>query len=79
MPLAYGLPDVSCAGCGNEEVVYFTKEEGSGWKVFVECSGCGQDYGRAGLVKLADVGDRDEVDARAREMAQQRVAAAVVV
>ena len=60
----------TCPACGSS-LVYGTKEEASGWKVYYECNDrCGFER-MAGWVKLSDIEHRDEVDERAREMGER--------
>ncbi|UWG50704.1 hypothetical protein AArcCO_1397 [Halalkaliarchaeum sp. AArc-CO] len=60
----------TCPDCGSP-LVYGTKEEASGWKVYYECNDrCGFER-MAGWVKLSDIEHRDEVNERAREMGER--------
>ena len=60
----------TCPDCG-VALMYCVKDEGSGWKVYYECSDrCGWER-MAGRVKLVDIEHRDEVDDRACEMGEQ--------
>ena len=60
----------TCPACGSS-LVYGTKEEASGWKVYYECNDrCGWER-MVGRVSLAEVEHRDEVDERAREMGER--------
>jgi len=60
----------TCPDCG-ASLVYGTKEEASSWKVYYECNErCGWEQ-MTGRVSMADVGHRDDVDDRAREMGDQ--------
>ena len=60
----------TCPACGSS-LVYATKEEASGYKIFYECNDrCGFKQ-MAGWVKLSDIEHRDEVDERAREMGER--------
>lgn len=60
----------TCPGCG-ATLVYGTKEEASGWKVYYECNDrCGWEQ-MAGWVKLSEIEHRDEVHELAREIGEQ--------
>lgn len=64
------LETATCPDCG-AMLVYGTKEEASGWKVYYECNDrCGWEQ-MAGWVKLSEVEHRDEVDKRARVMGER--------
>jgi len=60
----------TCPDCG-APLVYGTKEEPSGWKVYYECNQrCGWER-MAGWISLSDIDHRDEVDHHAREIGEQ--------
>ena len=60
----------TCPDCG-AALVYGTKEEASGWKVYYECNErCGWEQ-MTGWVWLSEIEHRDDVDDRAREMGER--------
>lgn len=60
----------TCPDCG-APLVYGTKEDPSGWKVYYECNDRCRFERMAGWVRLSKVDHRDEVYERAREMGKQ--------
>lgn len=60
----------TCPACGSS-LVYGTKEEASGYKVFYECNDrCGFER-MAGWVKPSEIEHQDEVEQRAHKMGEQ--------
>lgn len=61
MNTAFTLPDVSCSECGEEELVYWTKDETETIdEVYVDCRGCGYEYPKR-VVKKTDDTPREEI------------------
>lgn len=67
---AYPVDGRECKNCGEEELMYQTKEEATGFKVYAVCDACGRDFGRVGFVSLADVDSQSEIDAQAETLAK---------
>ena len=60
----------TCSDCG-ASLVYGTKEEASGWKVYYECNDrCGFERMPC-RVSLSEVDHRDEAHERAQELGEQ--------
>lgn len=60
----------TCPDCGSS-LVYGTKDEASGWKVYYECNDrCGWEQ-IAGWVKLSEIEHQDEVHEHARDLGEQ--------
>lgn len=60
----------TCPDCG-APLVYGTKEEASGWKVYYECNDrCGFER-MAGWVWLKEIDHRDDVHERARGLGER--------
>ena len=59
----------TCPTCGGA-LWFGTKPEGSGWKVYYECTACGFER-RAGRVAMNEVESRDEAWDRAEAMGEE--------
>jgi hypothetical protein len=70
MPTFTRHPSATCPEC-NAQLVYGTKEEPTGWKVYYECNDrCGFER-MAGWVTLSEIDHRDEVHERAAKLGEQ--------
>ncbi|WP_424016175.1 hypothetical protein ACOZ4N_00835 (plasmid) [Halorientalis pallida] len=70
MMLLIEHPSATCPEC-NEPLLYGTKKEASGWKVYYECSAqCGFEE-TVGRIPMSDVDHHDEVDRKAEEMGER--------
>lgn len=66
MHTAFNLTGATCSDCGEEELVYWTKDETETTdEVYVDCRGCGREYPKR-VVKKTDDTPREEI---AREIA----------
>lgn len=61
MYAAQKLNGATCSGCGEEELVYWTKDETETIdEVYVDCDGCGKEYPKR-VVKKTDDTPREEI------------------
>lgn len=58
MPLAWGLDGEACSECGEEELVYWTKDETeSTIEAYMNCDSCGFEYPKLFISKSEDTSD----------------------
>ena len=61
-------PDATCKHCGSDEMLFGTKEEVTGYKVYYQCEECGREW-MTGKVMKDGIDIDAEITSKAKQMA----------